>query len=159
VTQYSESDSSESSDDVDELPKCKRRRVNRLWVQQQSFETLEEAKKAIQAKNIWRISLTRNTFQVTKNIEKYLTPLSKSSTVKKVKEDIRTLQICATEDCFKKAGSLFLKKWCNSDALATNFLNYFNKQRLQKLPYWYEGAALGFPSTNNSVEGTNAVIK
>jgi len=40
-----------------------------------------------------------------------------------------------------------------------DFLNYFEEQWLRKLSGWYKVAALGFPSTNNGIEGANAVIK
>ena len=69
------------------------------------------------------------------------------------------LQICANEESFKQATNLFLQKWRNTEPLVTGFLDYFQEQWLRKLSYWYEGASLGFPSTNNGVEGTNAVIK
>ena len=99
-------------------------------------------------------------FHVTQNAEKYLKPLSKSGVYKEMKEDIRLLQICAHEAMFTKATRLFLEKWRkNADSLITEFINYFEEQWIRKLPHWYEGAAPGFPSTNNGVEATNAILK
>lgn len=39
------------------------------------------------------------------------------------------------------------------------FLDHFEEQWLSTYKFWYEGAAIGYPSTNNgSIEATNAVI-
>ena len=38
-------------------------------------------------------------------------------------------------------------------------MQYFDEQWFQSLPGWYEGFALLVPSTNNSLEATNNVIK
>ena len=52
VSEYFDTSLDESSD-VDEPPiKRKRRRMNRVWVEQNSFDTLEEAKKFMVDKNI-----------------------------------------------------------------------------------------------------------
>ena len=58
--------------------------------------------------------------------------------------------------------SFFLEKWCRrakGDIQILNFLDYFKEQWLKENFSWYEGAAPEGPSTNNGIEGTNAVIK
>ena len=39
------------------------------------------------------------------------------------------------------------------------FVDYFEEQWVRKYPYWFEGAAMKHPSTNNGIESTNAVLK
>ena len=41
----------------------------------------------------------------------------------------------------------------------TDCVTHFCDQWLSKNCNWYEGAALGYPSTNNSIESTNVVVK
>ena len=63
-------------------------------------------------------------------------------------------------ESFAAASKLFLQKWRQrKDRRVCDFLNYFEEQWLRKLPSWFKVAALGFPSTNNGIEDTNAVIK
>jgi len=84
----------------------------------------------------------------------------KEGVVAELNEDIYTLQISPNEAQFLKGTTLFLKKWRQQNNPKINdFLTYFEEQWLLKLPHWYEGAALGFPSTNNSLEATNSRIK
>ena len=59
ASEYFDSTLDESSDS-DEPPKRKRRRMNRLRVEQKSFATSEEAKKFVTDKNIWKISSTKD---------------------------------------------------------------------------------------------------
>jgi len=54
--------------------------------------------------------------------------------------------------------SLLLTKW-RSDPDLFLFSNYFKQTWLFDLKFWYEGAALGCPSTNNGLESLNAKIK
>jgi hypothetical protein len=54
---------------------------------------------------------------------------------------------------------LFLKKWRSVDASVNTFCDYFNDNWLLKNYEWSEGAAPGYPSTNNGLEGTNNDIK
>lgn len=51
---------------------------------------------------------------------------------------------------------LFYKKWTS---LESNFVSYFKQQWLGTHSNWFEGAADYTPSTNNSLESHNAVIK
>lgn len=99
-------------------------------------------------------------FHVLKNIEKYLKVLTKGKRHGDLKDDIHALQLCQSDLAFEKASQLFMKKWTSTkDAKVTEFAVYFEEQWLKKYSKWYEGAAVGFPSTNNGLESTNAVIK
>ena len=99
-------------------------------------------------------------FHVLHNVEKYLKPLSKSGTGLQLNKDIRALQACQDESTFEKAFNLFKKKWNRvKDRRVKDFVSYFEEQWFDKNWNWYEGAALGQPSTNNGIESTNAAIK
>lgn len=77
-----------------------------------------------------------------------------------LEEDINVLQTAPNEKTFKKASALFLKKWKNcKDNEVIVFVTYLEKEWFISQPNWYEGAARGFPSTNNGVEATNSIIK
>ena len=97
-------------------------------------------------------------FHFHKNVETYIRPLK--HVYAKIKADIYVLQTCSDRDMFEKASSLFLQKWRkeNHDGVR-DFLDYFEKEWLRNFPNWYEGAAPGYPSTNNGLESTNAIIK
>ena len=45
------------------------------------------------------------------------------------------------------------------DRRVKEFVTYFEEQWFDKNQNWYEGAALGQPSTNSGIESTNAAIK
>jgi hypothetical protein len=79
-----------------------------------------------------------------------------------IKSDIATLQLAASDEEFNAAAELFLNKWKQrsiSFSKMAEFLVYFEKQWLETQRFWYEGAYLNGPSTNNGLEATNAVIK
>lgn len=98
-------------------------------------------------------------FHVLKNIEPFLKSLSKEDCVS-FKRDLTTLQSSQDADTFQKASQLFIKKWKTSrNPRVLDLLNYVEKQWLIKNECWFEGAAVGYPSTNNGLESTNAVIK
>ncbi|KAK7601130.1 hypothetical protein V9T40_008571 [Parthenolecanium corni] len=99
-------------------------------------------------------------FHVLKNIEKYFKVITKKKTCTQLKDDIQSLQGCKDEQTFQKAAELFLGKWATTnDRHVKDFVDYFNEQWLSKNSKWFEGAAVGYPSTNNGKESTNAVIK
>jgi hypothetical protein len=77
---------------------------------------------------------------------------------KVVEGDILALQLSFDDELFNQASSLLLKKWRSDPDLHT-FSNYFEHTWLNDLKYWYEGAAVGYPSTNNGLESLNAKIK
>ena len=64
---------------------------------------------------------------------------------------------------FDGASQLFLNKWKKEkkgQPALREFIDYFESQWLRgRYTMWYEGAAIGFPSTNNGIGATNAVIK
>lgn len=96
-------------------------------------------------------------FHVLQNVEKHFKRLTK---YKDLKQDIYALQTCKDESTFLKASNLFLEKWSGTDDdQVKEFIHYFNSQWLEKNSKWYEGIAVGYPSTNNGLEATNSVIK
>jgi hypothetical protein len=98
-------------------------------------------------------------FHVLKNIETYLKPLPAAVRVS-FKHDLHTLQSSQDANTFQKASRLFVKKWKKSENQRTlDLIQYVETQWLEKNACWYEGAAVGYPSTNNGLESTNAVIK
>jgi hypothetical protein len=68
------------------------------------------------------------------------------------------LGLSFTDDVFHKGMTLLLAKW-RSDPDLVFFSNYFEQTWLFDLKYWYEGAAIGYPSTNNGLESLNNKIK
>ena len=99
-------------------------------------------------------------YHVLHNCEKYLKPLQKCGKSDALKADITTLQHCRNQESFSKASQLFLRKWKkDKDLRVKEFVSYFQEQWLVKYPNWYEGAAPGYLSTNNGIEGTNAWLK
>ncbi|CAF3297543.1 unnamed protein product [Rotaria socialis] len=54
-------------------------------------------------------------------------------------------------------GAPVMKKW-STDSLIQQFQQYFFDQWIDKLPLWYEGAALNMPLTNNGCESLHSTI-
>ena len=52
---------SSSEDDELHSPEPKRRRVNRVWLLQETFASSKEANDAVQARKIWKISASKRT--------------------------------------------------------------------------------------------------
>ncbi|CAF2885992.1 unnamed protein product [Rotaria sp. Silwood2] len=82
--------------------------------------------------------------------------LSNVSFRQEILDDIDKLQLCESEKVFNKALSLFVKKWSQREH---DFLQYFENEWLKTFSSWYEGYNYFIPSTNNSLEATNRVIK
>jgi len=60
----------------------------------------------------------------------------------------------------KKACTLFIDKWSKTtDTEVKECVDYFITHWIRSNNSWYEGIAVGHPSTNNGLEATNAVIK
>lgn len=93
-------------------------------------------------------------YHVLHNLEKYLKPLAADRAA--VLEDIHVLQTSQDPSTFLKASQLFVEKWRSKQPSITA---YFEDEWLQQKSEWYEGAGIGYPSTNNGIEGTNAWIK
>ncbi|CAF1550482.1 unnamed protein product, partial [Rotaria sordida] len=75
-----------------------------------------------------------------------------------IERDISTLQLSFNDNIFQKGSSLLLTKW-KSDPELFMFANYFEQTWLLDLKFWYEGAAIGYPLTNNGLESLNNRIK
>lgn len=75
-----------------------------------------------------------------------------------IKIDIYALQTCKSEEVFKIGAELFIKKW-EANENVKQFISYFKKNWLDQNECWYEGAAVGYPSTNNGIEAINSVLK
>jgi hypothetical protein len=95
-------------------------------------------------------------FHVVKNIEKYFKSITKGGHNSELRGDLSALQSAKNSATFRKASDLLLQKW---ETVNSEFVEYFQKEWLLKYSLWYKGAAPGYPSTNNGVEATNAVIK
>lgn len=94
-------------------------------------------------------------FHVTQNIDKKQSLVSKEIWTT-LRSDISFLQIASSPSVFNAAKKLWSKKYEN---LVPNFHQYFWKEYIENRSNWYEGYAIGFPSTNNGLESTNNVIK
>lgn len=70
--------------------------------------------------------------------------------------DIDKLQLCQSHQIFDYGIQLFLDKWRE---VCIEFIQYFETEWLHKNRYWYEGARILTPKTNNALEATNRVIK
>ena len=78
----------------------------------------------------------------------------------KILRDIEFLQLMYSKDFFDLASKLFIEKYEKSKIKEVEkFLEYFQKNKLQKDSNWYEGAALFAPSTNNAIESMNSNLK
>jgi hypothetical protein len=81
----------------------------------------------------------------------------------KISQDIDRLQLCISQSVFESASKLFLEKWLDSEHSNSvhSYISYFKKQWLDSewLDTWYEGYAPGYPSTSNSIESINSLIK
>ncbi|RNA13007.1 hypothetical protein BpHYR1_030270, partial [Brachionus plicatilis] len=96
---------------------------------------------------------------VLRNVNKHLVSIP-SETRNAIISDIMVIQLSINEDIFRAAIRLFCDKWLlKNDSLVENFIKYFKEQWFTKQPGWYEGHALGYPSSNNALESTNRYIK
>ncbi|CAF3400184.1 unnamed protein product [Rotaria socialis] len=66
-------------------------------------------------------------------------------------------ELCFSDNIFTHGVSLVMKKW-STDSLIQQFQQYFFDQWIDKLPLWYEGAALNMPLTNNGCESLHSTI-
>ena len=96
-------------------------------------------------------------FHVLHNLEKYLKLLTKGGICGQLKMDLNTLQISPNEIMFQKVSQLFMMKWREKkDDRIKKLLDHFFSQYLETHNTWCE---VGFPSSNNGLEGTNGWIK
>lgn len=91
---------------------------------------------------------------VLRNIRKR--PFASKNSKSLIIDDIKKMQLAPNRQIFQYMAELFCKKWTT---LESNFVSYFKQQWLGTHSNWFEGAADYTPSTNNSLESHNAVIK
>ena len=72
-------------------------------------------------------------------------------------DNLDTLQLSQNEIIFIKASTLFLTKWKVKKQIA--FVKYFEEEWLKSHNTWYEDVKYFSPSTNNSLESFNKIIK
>lgn len=89
----------------------------------------------------------------TKKAEQFGHPKEKRSEILK---DIDLIQLSKSKDVFEKASRLFVDKW---EGEQKKFMEYFQKEWLENNPNWFEGVSKLVPSTNNTLESFNRVIK
>lgn len=89
------------------------------------------------------------------NIDKNRKLVKDTNSWNEIKDDISELQLARSEDYFNAIKLLWLKK---HKQLNPEFALYFEEEHLQR-EGWYEGRAIGYPSTNNGLESTNCWIK
>ena len=71
-------------------------------------------------------------------------------------KDVDQLQLANSPGEFKLLCDSFLKKWKAKRMGDVNlFLTYFETNWIRQNSNWFEGAAPGYPSSNNALEGTN----
>ena len=75
--------------------------------------------------------------------------------------DLNKLQLSFSDLNFNANWFMFYKKWGDhKDMRVSDFISHLKKEFVEsKTCFWYEGAALGYPSTNNALESTNNSIK
>lgn len=96
-------------------------------------------------------------YHVKRNLDNKLKSVPKEK-YNQVQSDLYQLQCCLSLDQFKVAFECFFNKWSRDENL-TSFLQYFKTEYFDQRFNWFEGAALGYPSSNNALEATNAIIK
>ncbi|CAF4947771.1 unnamed protein product [Pieris macdunnoughi] len=74
---------------------------------------------------------------------------------KEILQDIDALQCASTQEIFDRASEKFLDKW----KAEKDFVTYFENEWLILNRFWYLGASLGTPATNNALESFNKTIK
>ena len=73
----------------------------------------------------------------------------------KILQDIAFIQISKTWNSFLPSVELFLFKWKHYE----NFVKYFKKEWVEKLPNWYEGSFLKGTVNNCALESVNRYFK
>lgn len=96
-------------------------------------------------------------YHVKRNLDSKLKSLSKDK-YNKVQTDLYQLQVATSTAQFNVAVKCFITKWSQDDDVK-EFIQFFQEEYVDQRANWYEGAALGYPSTNNALEATNSTIK
>ena len=92
---------------------------------------------------------------VIRNIDKNMKLITNQLSRSKIKKDIDNMPLSANPDIFKESIRLFNIKWSEESV----FLEYFRIEWVDQLDGWYEGYAIGIPSTNNGLEAVNLQVK
>jgi hypothetical protein len=74
-----------------------------------------------------------------------------------VKQQYMDLQLADSEAVFQRVSELFLRDLIEHGH--AEFSSYFSQWWVTNVPNWYEGAYLGYPSTNNANESANGKFK
>lgn len=93
--------------------------------------------------------------RVVRNVNKNLKLLKNHHSRCKIKKDIEHIQKSENKVAFKEAIKMFSIKWSDESA----FIDYFQKEWVDKLDGWYEGYAPGMPSTNNGLKAFHLEVK
>ena len=99
-------------------------------------------------------------FHVTKNMDSHLNTIKDKQNKAQLRLDIEFIQLLKNEEIFDAAIQLFIKKWKSKKCLfINNFVDYFINEWFKSNKGWFEGFAIGYPSSNNALEATNGKIK
>eukprot|EP01024_Parvocaulis_polyphysoides_P009218 TRINITY_DN12837_c0_g1_i2.p1 TRINITY_DN12837_c0_g1~~TRINITY_DN12837_c0_g1_i2.p1 ORF type:complete len:610 (+),score=28.52 TRINITY_DN12837_c0_g1_i2:103-1932(+) len=94
------------------------------------------------------------------NIDKQLIKVKNPDIQQALRKDICDLQLCHSKEVFDEAIQAFFQKWQDSECQGVaTFLEYFDQSWIKHNSFWYEGFAIGVPSTNNGLEATNNIFK
>ena len=99
-------------------------------------------------------------FHVTKNVDTQLNAIKDKKMKAELRQDIEFMQLIKNETIFDAAIKLFEKNWKSKKCpLINNFIDYFINEWYMSNTEWFEGFAIGYPSSNNALEATNGKIK
>jgi len=97
-------------------------------------------------------------FHVLKNVDSKRNLVKNKSKWLELRNGIIEIQLSRSTDHFQAISKLWSKMYMD-DPETKDFCNYLKEEYLDRRQNWYEGYALGFPSTNNGLEATNRWIK
>jgi hypothetical protein len=95
-------------------------------------------------------------FHVILNCSKKLKEKTFQTDKNEILKNIRTLHQITDNSLFYKAVRIFESKW---DDKHPEFIQYFKKQYVDKMPGWFLGFSPGTPSSNSGTEAKNGAIK
>ena len=97
---------------------------------------------------------------VRRNLEKKINCVKDSEIKAELWKNICLLQNAHDKSSFDLLCNLFMKKWKNKyQQDIDQFVDYMKANWIEINSNWFEGAACGYPSTNNALEATNNDIK
>ena len=99
-------------------------------------------------------------FHVTKNVDTQLNAIKDKKMKAELRQDIEFMQLIKNGTIFDAAIELLEKKWKSKKCpLINNFIDYLINEWYMSNKGWFEGFAIGYPSSNNALEATNGKIK